>query len=141
MEITGSILDDSHQITTLIEEDIITTVFELQSRGTSAELDAVLTVVEVFNDGVAASSLNLEGVATGLTPNTVFSTTTDEEIIAATAIKAVIAVLSVECVFSFVAGDDVITGSGIDVFNRDQPIFAITGVLPFGGLQVDAIGT
>ena len=48
--------------------------------------------------------------------------------------------MSVECVGSFVASDDVVTGTGIDVFNRDQPITAITGVLPACGVEVDAIG-
>ena len=141
LEITGSVLHDSHQITALIEEDIITAILELQSRGASAELDAVLTVVEVFDDGVATPALNAEGVTTALTPDAVFAASTDEEIIAATAIKAVIAALPIESVGRAITGDFVVTGTSIDVFNGNQAVSAITSVLPASGVQIDAVGT
>ena len=38
------------------------------------------------------------------------------------------------------AGDLVVAGTGIDVFDGDEPVFAIAGVLPAGGIEIDAVG-
>ena len=56
------------------------------------------------------------------------------------AIETVISVLTIEGVGHSVALDDVIAGAGIDVFDGNQAISAITCVLPSRGLEVDAIG-
>ena len=55
------------------------------------------------------------------------------------AVDPVVAVLSVEGVVGAVAGDFVVAVAGIDVFDGDETVFAITGVLPGGGVEVDAV--
>ena len=55
------------------------------------------------------------------------------------AIETVISVLTIEGVGHSVALDDVIAGAGIDVFDGDQTVSAITGVLPARGIEIDAV--
>ena len=102
-------------------------------------MDFVLPISEVFNDGVASASVNTEGVSAALAPEAVITATTDKEIVAATAIEPVVAVLTIEGVGSVVAGDLVITGAGVDIFDGDQPVFAITSVLILGGGEFDGV--
>ena len=46
----------------MIEEYVVTAGFEPEATASGAELNALLTVGEVFDDGVAAAALNTEGV-------------------------------------------------------------------------------
>ena len=49
--------------------------------------------------------------------------------------------MSVEDVVGVIARDAVVAGTGIDVFDGDEAVCAITCVLPVGGVEVDAVGT
>ena len=100
LEITSSVFDDGHEISVFIDENVISAGFEHEFAAARAELDAVFTVGKVFDDGVAGAALNEEGVASCLPPDAVFASTTDEEIVATSAIEAITAGLSVESVGS-----------------------------------------
>ena len=108
LEITSSVFDDGHEISVFIDENVITAGFEHEFAAACSELNEVFTVGKVFDDGVAAAALNAEGVEPSLPPDAIFANTTDEEIVATSAIEAIIAGLPIESVGSPIAYDDVV---------------------------------
>ena len=94
---------------------------------------------EIHDAVIASSFCENKGVGASLSPEFVESLTADQPVIASTTVDLVISLLPIEGVGCLIASNNIIATTCIDAFDGNQPIFAITAILPFGDVEVDAV--